>query len=177
MNAGGKYEHLHGVYFKETWTPASKVVETCPGPEGNETTCSHGNTSSHNTKWKYWLKLTGMEEDTAQLLAYGIIGARWYQETSVDFTVSKPTGSFKICKKIVDSEGNELKNVYQNTDFKFEIYKNDKLYNTVWVSPNKPYVSPKITWENEEKAPVFTVKEVLKDGTFKQYGDIEVTGI
>ena len=176
MNAGGKYEHLHGVYFKETWTPASKVVETCPGPEGNETTCSHGNTSSHNTKWKYWLKLTGMEEDTAQLLAYGIIGARWYQETSVDFTVSKPTGSFKICKKIVDSEGNELKNVYQNTDFKFEIYKNDKLYNTVWVSPNKPYVSPKITWENEEKAPVFTVKEVLKDGTFKQYGDIEVTG-
>ena len=179
MNAGGKFDSLEGTYFKETWTPDSKVIATCPGPSGNETTCSHGRTSSHPTKWKYWLNLTGMEENTSQLLAYGIIGARWYETTGLDIgEVSdfEHTGSFKIYKKIVDENGNELTSVDRNKLFEFEILKDDVLYNTVWVSPNRPYVSSVFKWKEGEKTPNFTVREVLNDKEYRQYGNIDVTG-
>lgn len=183
MNAGGKFDYLEGTYFIETWTPDSKVIETCPGPSGNETTCSHGHTSSHPIKWQYWLNLTGMEEDISQLLAYGIIGARWYQTVPLDLdegwnTEKEHEGSFKIVKKIVDENGNELPNQDRNKKFKFEIRKDGELYDTVWVSVNKPYTSPTFTWKDGETAPSFTVKEILhtnKDG-YVQYGDIGQIG-
>ena len=179
MNAGGKFDYLDGTYFKETWTPDSKVIETCPGPSGNETTCSHGKTSSPPTKWKYWLNLTGMEEEVSQLLAYGIIGARWYETTGLDIGEKanfEHTGSFKIVKKIVDENGNELPNVDINKYFKFEIYKDGKLYNRVNVTPNSPYTSSVFRWKEGETAPNFTVREVLDDDNYGQYEDISVTG-
>ena len=179
MNAGGKFDALDGTYFKETWTPASKVIETCPGPTGNETTCSHGYTNSHATKWSYWLKLTGMEEGVAQDLAYGIIGARWYQNIGIDIGADEKLqheGSFKIYKQIVDESGNVLENVDRNQKFKFEIYKDGSLYDTEEITPNRAYVSPVFKWKEGESAPNFTVKEVLDNDEYKQYGDIEVTG-
>lgn len=183
MNAGGKFDYLEGTYFIETWTPDSKVVQTCPGPTGNETTCSHGHTSSHPIKWEYWLNLSGMEEDISQLLAYGIIGARWYKTVPLDldtqWDIEKDhEGSFKIVKKIVDENGNELPNSNRNKKFKFEITKDGQLYDTVWVSANKPYTSPVFTWKDGETAPSFSVKEILhtKKDNFVQYGDIEQIG-
>lgn len=181
MNAGGKYDYLEGTFFNETWTPQSEEYERCSGPTGNNVTCSHGYTSSHVVKWKYWLKLTGMEEKTAQLLAYGIIGARWYNPAELDIepeTEFEHTGSFKIYKKIVDQYGNELRNVDRNKKFTFAIYRNGALYNIVEVTPNRPYVSPTFTWKDGESAPVFSVQELLnsdRDG-YMQYGNIEVVG-
>lgn len=181
MNAGGKFDSLVGTYFKETWTPKSEVIQTCPGPSEDETTCSHGNTSSHPLKWKYWLKLTGMEEDSSQLLAYGIIGARWYETANLDFdedwNIADHEGSFKIYKKIVDENGNEQTNIDRNKKFEFEIYKDGNYYDTVFVTPSNSYTSPVFTWKQGEAAPNFSVKEILKeDDEYRQYGDIGVEG-
>ena len=180
MNAGGKFDALEGASFRETWTPKSKAVETCSGPQGDEEYCSHGYTSSHTVSWEHSLRLTGMEENEVQALAYGIIGARWYQTIGIDLDAGKELrheGSFKIYKKIVDESGNELENIDRNEKFKFEIYKDGELYNTVEVTPNKSYVSSKFSWKEGEKAPNFTVKEILDDDSeYVQLGDIDVTG-
>lgn len=180
MNAGGKFDELEGTCFKETWTPKSKVIQTCSGPQGDEEYCSHGYTSSHVVLWEHSLKLTGMEQNDVQALAYGIIGARWYQTVGIDLDAKDDLtvdGSFKIYKKIVDENGHELENVDKNEKFKFEIYKDGELYNTVEVTPNKSYVSPKFTWKQGEAAPKFTVKEILDENSeYVQYGDIDVTG-
>ena len=196
MNAGGKYDSLEGTYFEQTWTPDSKVVETCSGtcghsshPEDDPETevdesidcdgsCSHGYNSSHPTKWQYWLELTGMESKRSQLLAYGIIGARWYEYAELDINGGplQKEVSIQIIKQIVDENGNVLENVDASKEFTFEIYKNEELYNTVQVSVNKPYTSEKFTWGEEEQAPTFRVVEVLNDDEYEQYGDIQVSG-
>ena len=158
MNAGGQYDLIKGKYYEQIWRPETKQIR-----EG---------------EYKHTLRLTGMVEKNSQLLAYGIKGARWYEQASLDLDISDIRfGSFKIYKKIVDENGNELQDVGTNDNFTFEIYKNGKLYNTVNVKPNRPYTSPLFTWKEGETAPKFEVKEVLKEnGGYKQYGDIEVTG-
>ena len=180
MNAGGKFDALEGTSFRETWTPKSRVIQTCSGPQGDDEYCEHGYTTSHIVLWEHSLRLTGMEENEVQALAYGIIGARWYQTVGIDLGAKKTLehdGSFRIYKKIVDENGQEIENSNHNEKFKFEIYKDGELYNTVEVTPSKSYVSPKFTWKEGEKAPNFTVKEILDENSeYKQYGDIDVTG-
>ena len=180
MNAGGKFDELEGTCYRETWTPGSKVVETCYGPSEGEDYCSHGYSTAHVVVWEHSLTLTGMEETDVQALAYGIVGARWYQTIGIDLDAGWEIwheGSFKIYKKIVNEDGSEIENQNINDKFKFEIYKDGELYNTVEISPNKSYTSPKFEWKEGEKVPQITVKEILdEDSEYKQYGDIDVVG-
>lgn len=187
MNAGGKYDSLQGKYFEQTWTPDSKITATCSGTCGHteheedstcDGACSHGYTSKHTTKWQYWLELTGMEEKTSQALAYGIIGARWYNYAELDINVKSEEhqGNFKIIKQIVDENGNIITDIDNTEKFTFEIYKDGELYNTVQVGANSSYTSPKFTWKEGENAPEFKVVEILDNEEYKQYGEIEKTG-
>lgn len=189
MNAGGKYDELEGKYFQQTWTPDSEAIATCPGGCGHsehtdemecDGKCEHGYRSSHTTKWKYWLELTGMEEKRAQLLGYGIIGARWYKYTELNIEggtlPEEHEGSIRIVKQIVDENGNELTDIDNTRKFTFEIYKDGELYDTVQVSPNRPYTSSVFRWKDGENAPEFNVVEILDDEDYEQYGSIETAG-
>ncbi len=180
MNAGGRYERLEGTYFEQTWTPNSEVSQYCSGScghssHGEDSTCdgkcSHGYSSKHAIKWNYWLDLTGMKEQTAQMLGYGVIGARWYLYTDLDLNdgsdLDKPgEWSYKINKKVVDKNGNP---VTTSDKFVFEVYKNGELFDRVKVPANRTFVSGTYKLAIGEDTPTIEVKEAFEGDIADNY--------
>ena len=183
MNAGGRYEKLEGTYFEQTWTPDSEVAETCSGSCGHSShdenstcdgKCSHGYSSSHPIKWNYWLDLTSMTEKTAQMLAYGVVGARWYEYTDLDFDGGPDLNkewSYKIEKVVLDKDGNKIAT---NEKFTFEVYKDGKLFDKVKVSGNRPFVSSTYFVNADEALPDITIKEALEGEQAENYKVISI---
>jgi len=175
MNAGGRYEKLEGTYYEQTWTPNSKVTEYCSGPSGNETSCSHGHSSRHPIKWNYWLDLTGMNQKTSQLLAYGVIGARWYNYKPLDLDDSdiiiEDEWNYKIIKKVVNPNGEP---VTTSEKYTFEVYKDGTLFDTVKVSANAPFVSATYKLKEGEAKPNIEIKEKLSEAQADDYDDVKI---
>lgn len=166
MNAGGQYDELAGTYFKATWKPMSKA-QYCAGgytdSDGDDHPCSHGFMSRHVKSWTYWLQLTSLTSDESQLLAYGIVGARWYNPAQLDLDNSTDLtkdhkGKVEIKKVVVDENGNELTSI-DDSKFTFKLYINDKLYDTIRVKANES-VTETIKWKDGEETPTYRIEEV-----------------
>lgn len=184
MNAGGRYEKLEGTYFKQTWTPDSEVAEYCPGTCGHSShgpnstcdgRCVHGKSSRHPIKWNYWLDLTSMEEKPSQLLAYGVIGARWYEYTELDLTDDDITlddeWNYEIYKKVVDAQGNEV----QTSDkFVFDVYTNGEFFDRVQVRGNVKFKSQTYKVKEGEGRPNVEIKEAFEGDTAENYKLIDI---
>lgn len=184
MNAGGRYEKLEGTYFKQTWTPDEEVAEYCPGTCGHSShginstcdgSCSHGYHSRHPIKWNYWVDLTSMEEKPSQLLAYGVIGARWYEYTSLDLAEKIDTGddewNYEIYKKVVDPSGNE---VSTSDKFVFDVYTNGEFFDRVQVRANVKFRSQTYKLKEGESKPNVEIREAFEGETAENYKLLDV---
>lgn len=106
----------------------------------------------------------GFRERVSQSLAGGLIGARWYEETELnwaeelDRAPKTNSGKIKIVKNIVDESGNIISNLNSDNYFTFKItVGNETEY--IKVKAGLYAYSKVYTWE-EGKAPSYTVEEV-----------------
>lgn len=164
MNAGGRYERLEGVYNKITWESAYKT-NRCSGPGEDPDpdddvvpTCSHGYTSSHIVSYTSWLNVTKVEPTDSQLLASGLIGARWYDPFDIHLGVTWEEKEFEdriAVKKKIENDDNNCAD-----QFEFEIYINGEYKETLYVKPNETKYSSYYSWKEGENPPTYEVKEV-----------------
>ena len=166
MNAGGRYERLEGVYNKITWESKSSYTR-CPGPSSHELdpetgeypTCSHGYTVSHYTSFSAWYDITKVEPTDSQLLASGIIGARWYDPheitLGVDISERNYSAKIPIKKELVDKSSKDVA-------FPMDVYINNEYDDTIWVKPNEIKYTKTYTWKEGENAPTYEIRENLE---------------
>ena len=165
MNAGGKYERLEGVYNKVYWASKYKT-NYCSGPSssepdenGNVPTCSHGYTSSHVESYTSWLDITKVEPTDSQLLASGLIGVRWYEETDIHLDIGPVTtehkGKLAITKEITNSDDNI------NASFKFKIYIDGEFKETIKVKAGQTVIRT-YEWEGDTP-PSYRVEEIEEE--------------
>ena len=167
MNAGGKWEKLEGVYNKITWESAYKANRCSgPGPDPDPDddvipTCSHGYTGSHIIDYTSWLNIIKVVPTDSQLLASGLIGVRWYDPFEIHLGVELgPDEPEQYEAKI------QIKKVLENGDnsypdeFKFEVYIDGSLDDTLYVKPNETVYTKTYKWEEGESAPSYEIKEV-----------------
>lgn len=173
MNAAGKYEYLDGTYFTATWEADSKDnwcrVSGVHRPHGSGEnacdgkSCSHGEYRYHIKSTTYWIELTSLEENKAQLLALGLSAAKVKFKTELHWEGEMPdnSGKLKIQKVVVNKDGEK---VDSNARFKFKIYINDKYKETVSVKANSTVIRT-YKWGADEDVPTYRVEEVEKEGT------------
>ena len=161
MNAGGKYEKLEGVYNKITWESDYKTNRCSgpgedPNPEDEEIPlCSHGYSVSHIESYTSWLNITKVVPTDSQLLASGLIGARWYDPAEIHMGVPILQDSIPI-QKVLTSGADK------NVKFEMEVYINGEYRESVWVKPNEVVYSSSYTWDDPDNPPTYEVKENLE---------------
>ena len=147
MNAGAYVDKLEGKYFRCTWSPKhdSKTVT-----EDDETT----------TYYKYWDELTAMVEYPSQLLAYGVIGARWNNPAELDWSGDVPIeykGTLVVKKVVLDENGNEV--TRSNGDkFTFKVTI-DGVTSTIKLGAGETWSTSR-KWYEGDPAPTYSVEEV-----------------
>lgn len=173
MNAAGKYEYLEGTYFTATWEADSKDnwcrVPGVHGPHGSDEdacdgkSCSHGEYRYHVESTTYWVELTSLEENKAQLLALGLSAAKVKFTAELHWEGDLPdnTGKLRIQKVLVDENG---QTVSSNKRFKFNIYINGEFEEKVTVKANSS-VTRTYQWGADEEAPTYRVEEIEEEGT------------
>lgn len=106
----------------------------------------------------------GTVERVAQALAGGLIGARWYEETELNWDNDIPNqGRVKIIKNLVDEEGNLITSLNENRYFTFKVTVGSET-ELIRVKAGSAVMSKTYTWEADEDAPTYKVEEVLEDG-------------
>lgn len=164
MNAAGVYQKLKGTYFQATWNQKSK--------DHYRTWSDEDGTHSEYDYTTYWLKLTGLKENTSQALALGINACRWYEYMELDRRLELRSGKIRIEKEVVDEDGEEVEDV--NKFFYFRV-KVDGATNSgseiIKVKAGHSATSRTYYWNEKDGNPTYTVEEIDKDG-FKQL-DIE----
>jgi len=181
MNAAGSWQSLHGTYFKATWDQKSKVHKKWVYDRDENGELQYNEDGSIKLKevydyTQYWLKLTDIQEFDSQYLGLGIKGAKWYKEVSIDRATTIKEDKIIIEKKVVDENGEPLKDIDPDAQFKFNIYVDGALNSTdkpetVYVKAGES-VESKIYYWNSETNPTFRVEEVLDENT-----KYEVVGI
>ena len=161
MNAGGKYEKLEGVYNKITWE-SDYETNYCdgpgedPNPDDEEIPlCSHGYSVRHIKDYTSWLSVTKVVPTDSQILASGLIGARWYDPAEIHMGVQLLQDSIPVRKVLTDGSDADVQ-------FEMEIYINGEYRESVWVRPNETKYSSIITWEDPENPPTYEVRENLE---------------
>lgn len=173
MNAAGKYEYLEGTYFTATWEADSKDnwcrVSGVHRPHGSGEdacdgkSCSHGEYRYHVESTTYWVELTSLEENKAQLLALGLSAAKVKFKAELHWEGELPddSGKLRIEKVVVNNNGEK---VDSNARFKFNIYINGNFEESVSVKANSA-VTRTYQWGADEDTPTYKVEEVKQEGT------------
>ena len=160
MNAGGKYEKLEGVYNKIYWESDYKTNRCSgpgedPDPEDEEVPlCSHGYSRSHIESYTSWLNVSKVVPTDSQILASGLIGARWYDPAEIHMGIPELKDSIPVRKELTDGSDADVQ-------FEMEIYINGEYRESIWVRPNETKYSSVYTWESLENPPTYEVRENL----------------
>ena len=168
MNAGGKYERLEGVYNKIYWESDYKTNRCSgpgadPNPDDEEVPkCEHGYTSSHIVSYTSWINITKVEPTDSQLLASGLIGARWYDPYEIHLGVDWEEEGPDEFKDRIPVKKEVLGTTTTNEEFEMEIYINGEYKESVFVKPNETKYSDYYKWNEGESAPTYEVKEKLE---------------
>ena len=162
MNAAGSWQELHGKYFKATWEQQTKDHLKWVPCEWDEETGEPTDWEQVYDYTQYWLELTSMEEFDSQFLGLGIKAAKWYEYCSIERAVEIHDGKVVIQKKIVDEDGNVIRNVDKNAFFTFRITVDGALNagtEQVKVRAGEAVESKVYYWMGET-APTYTVEEI-----------------
>ena len=156
MNAGAQVDKLEGTYFKCTWSPK---YETRTETEGE------GDDATTTTYYRYWDELTAVTPQPSQMLAYGVIGARWNNDAVLDWTGDEEfephEGKIIVKKVVLDQNGQPMQS--NGDTFKFKVTINGESY-TIKLKAGETRTF-KQTWEHDAPAPTYSVEEIeLPDG-------------
>lgn len=110
---------------------------------------------------KYYIETEdGVLERTAQALAGGLIGARWY-ETHEEEWDDIHWGKIKVEKILVNEDGDEIDSYDENRYFKFKVTVGDKTEQIKVKAGSSVTVGPYVWFE--DKAPEYEVEEILDE--------------
>ena len=113
---------------------------------------------------KYYTETeNGTIERTAQRLAGGLIGARWYETAELNITPELEGSRIQLSKVVVDEDGNEINDFDNNEYFTFKVTVGDetKQYK---VKAGSSVYTDYYYWGKDEKAPNYEVEEIDTNG-------------
>lgn len=170
MNAAGSWQELHGTYFKATWEKQTEDIYKWVQKYNDQGEIVYD--ENGNPEWvkeydytKYWLELTNLQEFDSQFLGLGVTASKWYEYATLERKVDVNDGKVIIEKKLVDDEGNEVKNIDEDKFFTFKITV-DGATNSgteeVRVRAGESVESKVYYWIGD-KAPTYKVEEIKDD--------------